>query len=105
MSAVPIPVSSAIDSFRAGLKPPSLENVPRDDVQKAARDFESFFLSQMLESMFAGVPTDGMFGGGPAEGIYRSLMLQQYGRMISEAGGVGIADSVFREILTLQEIQ
>ena len=105
MSAVPIPVSSAIDSFRAGLKPPSLENVPRDDVQKAARDFESFFLSQMLESMFAGVPTAGMFGGGPAEGIYRSLMLQQYGRMISEAGGVGIADSVFREILTLQEIK
>ena len=105
MSAVPIPVSSAIDSFRAGLKPPSLENVPRDDVQKAARDFESFFLSQMLESMFAGVRTDGVFGGGPAEGIYRSLMLQQYGRMISDAGGVGIADSVFREILTLQEIK
>lgn len=105
MSAVPTPVSTAVDSIRAGLKPPSLHNVSRDDMHKAAQDFEAFFLGQMLESLFAGVPTDGMFGGGPAEGIYRSLMLQQYGRMISEAGGIGIADSVFREILTLQEIQ
>ena len=105
MGAIPTPVSTAVDSIRAGLKPPSLQNVSRDDMKKAAKDFEAFFLSQMLESMFAGVRTDGVFGGGPAEGIYRSLMLQQYGRMISDAGGVGIADSVFREILTLQEIQ
>lgn len=69
----------------------------------AAEKFEAFFLGQFLESMFAGVRTDGMFGGGNAENVYRSMLTQEYGKTIAAAGGVGIADSVYRSIIQIQE--
>ena len=42
-------------------------------------------------------------GGGPGEEIFRSLMLDQYGRRIAADGGFGLADSVKRQLLSLQE--
>jgi len=69
----------------------------------AAEDFESVFLSQMLAPMFETVETDSMFGGGHAEGIYRSMMVEEIGKEISRAGGIGIADEIYREIMALQE--
>ena len=72
-------------------------------VRKTAEDFEAFFVSSMLESMFAGIKTDSMFGGGHGEDVFRSLMLQEYGKTIAKHGGIGIADNVQREMLRLQE--
>ncbi len=74
-----------------------------DKARQTAGEFEQFFLAQMLEYMFSGVPTDGAFGGGHAEGIYRSLLNTEYAKVISQGGGIGIADVVYREILMLQE--
>ena len=87
--------SRATPTVRAGLAP--------DKARQAAGEFEQFFLAQMLEHMFSGVPTDGAFGGGHAEGIYRSLLNTEYAKVISQGGGIGIADAVYREILMLQE--
>lgn len=72
---------------------------------ETAREFEAFFVSSMLESMFAGIRTDGYFGGGQGEDVFRSLLLQEYGRTIAQHGGIGIADHVQREMLRLQEDQ
>ena len=73
------------------------------DQRKAAVEFEEVFISQMLEHMFAGVPTDGVFGGGNGESIFRSLLNNEYAKLIGRPGGVGIADAVYREIIRLQE--
>ena len=70
---------------------------------EAAESFEAFFIAQMLADMFAGVDTDPLFGGGPGETVFRSLMIDEYGKSLAGAGGVGIADSVLREIVRLQE--
>lgn len=77
----------------------------RQRIRAAAEEFESVFLSQMLEPMFKEIETDGMFGGGSSEKIYRSVMLQEYGKALARSGGVGIADAVEREVLRLQEVQ
>ena len=37
--------------------------------------------------MFEGIKTDGMFGGGNAEDIFRSMMVDEYGKMMSKNGG------------------
>jgi hypothetical protein len=71
--------------------------------RRAGEEFEALFLSSIMENLFAGVATDGPFGGGKAEGMWRSVMLQEYGKVTAKAGGVGIADAVQREILRLQE--
>lgn len=75
---------------------------PRN-AREAAEAFEAIFLSQMLAPMFKGIPTDTIMGGGHAEKIYRSMMVEEIGKSIARAGGVGIADSVHRELLSLQE--
>ena len=72
-------------------------------VRQAAEDFEAIFLGQMLAPMFQGLETDGLFGGGSAERVYRSMMIQEYGRAMAANGGIGIADAVQREILRMQE--
>lgn len=76
-----------------------------DVARQAAEDLEAVFLTTLLESMFAGVATDGPFGGGHGESVYRSMMNEQYAKAITQNGGIGIADSMYREIINLQEVQ
>ena len=71
--------------------------------KKAAQDFESVFISQMLGQMFSGISTDGPFGGGAGEQMFRSLMLDEYGKQISAQGGIGLANTVTQELLKMQE--
>ena len=70
---------------------------------KAAQDFEAVFITEMLGSMFSGIKSDGPFGGGPGEEIFRSLLLDRYGQTLAAQGGFGIADSVKRQLLAVQE--
>ena len=71
--------------------------------KKAAQQFEGVFISEFLGSMFEGIPTDGPFGGGPGEAMFRSLMLDEYGKRIAQQGGFGLATAVQRELLKMQE--
>ena len=103
MSALPLSAQTAGNLLANGAAPPTRKVAGADDAQNAAKEFEAFFISQMLEQMFKDVPVDGPFGGGYGEGVYRSFLLKEYGQAITKAGGVGIADAVSRELLKLQE--
>ncbi len=74
-----------------------------DEVRRAAEEFEAVFISQMMAPMFEGLETDEMFGGGPGEDIYRSVLIEEYGKSIARAGGIGLSDAIQREIIRLQE--
>jgi Rod binding domain-containing protein len=69
---------------------------------KAAQDFESVFLGEMVAQMYTGLDAKGPFGGGFAEQTYRSLLYQEIGRQMSASGGVGITDAVYAEMIKLQ---
>lgn len=77
----------------------------RESVRRIAQEFEAVFLSEMLAPVFDSVDTDGLFGGGQSEKIFRSMMVEEYGKAIARSGSVGIADAVQREILKMQENQ
>ncbi|MDP6352782.1 MAG: rod-binding protein [Alphaproteobacteria bacterium] len=97
LSAPPLP-SQAV-------RPPSVNPTgTAKEIRDAAEDFESFFLSQMFEYMFAGIDTDGPFGGGHGEKIFRSLLLQEYGKAMARQGGIGVADTIERQLLQYQEV-
>jgi flagellar protein FlgJ len=72
-------------------------------LDEAAKDFESVFLSQMLQTVWDTVPTDGVMGGGSGESIFRSLMIQDIGRQMANQGGIGLAPGIKAELLNLQE--
>jgi flagellar protein FlgJ len=72
-------------------------------MNKTAQDFEAMFLSQVFQTMYAGLKGDGPIGGGEGAEVYRSMLADQQGEALAAGGGVGLADQVQREILTLQE--
>ena len=74
-----------------------------EEVRRVAEAFEAVFISQMMAPMFQGLETDELFGGGPGEDIYRSVLIEEYGKSIARAGGIGLSDAIQREILRLQE--
>lgn len=75
-----------------------------EEARKAAVSFESVTIGELLQPMFDTVDTSkGMFGGGAAEKQFRSLQVLEIGKQIANNGGIGIADSVYRQILAMQE--
>lgn len=72
---------------------------------RTAKEFESLFFSQMMGSMFTDLDSKGIFDGGSGEAIYRSMMGEEFGRLASRSGGTGIAESIYREIIKLQEVK
>jgi flagellar protein FlgJ len=73
-------------------------------IDKAAKEFEGQFVSQMLTQMWQGIETDGYFGGGNGEEMFRGLMINEYGKQIAQSGKLGIADSVRNAMLKMQEV-
>lgn len=74
-------------------------------LDEAAQDFEAQFLAQMLGDIFATVGKNEVLGGGEGEEVYKSLLVDEYGKLISRSGGIGVADHVKREIIRIQEGQ
>jgi len=73
--------------------------------KKVAQQFEGVLISQLLNNMFEGVKTDETFGGGSGEDMFRSLMVDEYGKQIAAQGGLGLSDSVSRELLKQQGLR
>ena len=71
--------------------------------KKTAQQFEGVLMSQMLNEMFEGIQTDGMFGGGPGEEMFRSLMVDEYGKQIAVQGGMGLTSAITKQLLSHQE--
>ena len=74
-----------------------------EEIRRVAEEFEGVFIAQMMAPMFEGLETDELFGGGPGEDIYRSVLIEEYGKSIARAGGIGLSDAIQRELLRLQE--
>jgi peptidoglycan hydrolase FlgJ len=96
---------SAMTALQNGgiAKAKSLASSPA--AQKTAQDFEGVFISQMLSQMFGTVETDddGYFGGGIGEDMFRSLMINEYGKQVAAQGGIGLSQSVLGEMVKMQE--
>lgn len=76
-----------------------------DPLTEAAQDFEAMFVAEMLKPMFEDIKPDPVFGGGKGEEIFQGMMLEQYGKIIAQSGGIGIADAVREELVKIQEKQ
>lgn len=74
-----------------------------EELRRVAEEFEAVFLAEMLAPMFDGLDTEGLGGGGMGEQMFRPMLIERYAQAISSAGGVGVAESVIRELMRLQE--
>jgi flagellar protein FlgJ len=76
-----------------------------DGLKQVSEDFEAFYASQIFEQMFAGLEPDEETGGGDGEKMFRSLLIQEYGKAAAKQHTLGIADVVQRQLLQLQEVK
>ncbi len=94
LPGAPLPLSTAPRTATPSQVP--------EEIRRAAEEFESVFLSEMLAPMFESLSTDGLGGGGQGEEMFRPMLVERYAEAISRAGGIGIADAVMREMLRMQ---
>ena len=78
---------------------------PKTRARAAAEDFEAVFLNTMFQQMFTSIGKEGPLGDGPATGTWRSFLIDAYSRSVAKAGGIGIADHVYRSLLQQQEVR
>ncbi len=90
--------SSKLDKSLKALK----EAKDMAKIEHAAQEFEAVFVSEMIKPMFSGIKTDGLFGGGQAEETFRSMMIQEYGKLISQTGQIGISTHVKEAMIQMQ---
>lgn len=67
-------------------------------MKEAARQLEANFLAQMLKSTGVGEAPDG-FGGGIGEDQFASFLRQEQAREMADAGGIGLAQSLFEAMM------
>lgn len=60
-----------------------------------ARALEAAFLAEMLSHAGLG-KTDGPFSGGAGEAQFSSFLRHEQSRLMVEAGGLGLAETIFR---------
>ena len=98
----PVPATDLAAKSAATATDPAAAERIRARAKDTAEKFEGQFLSFMFQQMFEGVKTDGPFGGGHGEEMFRSLMTEAMGKQMAKKGGVGLADTIQREMLKMQ---
>lgn len=68
------------------------------ELRRAAADFESLFINQMLKSMRETITKSDLFHGGNAEEIYTSMLDAELSKSMANAGGIGLADMLMKQL-------
>lgn len=97
-------VNTAMLQARAGQSDAAskLSSKTLQGIDKSAQEFEGMFLAEMLSHMFEGVEVDPEFGGGHGEEMFRSMLVQEYGKEIAKGPGLGIAANVKQAMIAAQ---
>ena len=109
-------MAPSFDPSTAPVQLPSMHATNAASAAKVGKQFEAQFVSQMFQHMFEGIKTDGIFGGGAGEEMFRSLLTDEYGKMVANRGsiggngslkssGFGIGAAVQKMLLKHQEVQ
>ena len=81
-------------------------SAPMDSAKlwKTARDFEAMALGEFLKPMFATVEDGkGIFGPGEGEKTWKPMLVDEIGKQIAAAGGLGLAGPIHDAMLKMQE--
>ena len=70
----------------------------------AAQSFEQVFTKNLLSQAFNGLSGEGPLGTeGTGTSTWRDLLVDEYSKSTTKAGGIGVAKDVYRELLHIQE--
>lgn len=67
-------------------------------LKQACQDFESIFLNFLLGKMRDTVPKSDLMGSSHGEDVYRGMLDDELAKQMAASGGVGLADTLYRQI-------
>jgi peptidoglycan hydrolase FlgJ len=103
MATIPVLAVQTDPAAVAALASSGAKRDPKAKARDQATDFEAVYLNAMFGQMFAGIDGEGPFGGAGAAGVWRSFLSDAYAKTFAKAGGIGLADHVYRALLHQQE--
>jgi len=69
-------------------------------LKEVSREFESLFINQLFKAMRSTVQKSDWLNGGLKQEIFEDMLYNEYSRIISHAGGIGLGDMVYKYLLT-----
>lgn len=69
-------------------------------LKNACQEMEAVFLNMMLSEMRKSVPKGGLFAESNGEDIMRSMLDSELTKNMARAGGMGLADMLYRQMKT-----
>lgn len=90
----------AAGDFAVQLKAAAAAGDDQDTVKLKAvcRDMEAVFLNLLLSKMRDTVPKSGLTGNSSGETIMQSMLDSETTKNMSQAGGMGLADMLYRQL-------
>ena len=94
-----------VGAFAAPASPGTLSSPAQiGHLRAQAQELEGIFINTLMKEMFSSLKTDSeALGGGFAEDTWRGMQAEQMSSAISDAGGIGLADSIMGDLLKIQE--
>ncbi len=75
---------------------------PDQKLMEVARQLEASFLAEMLKAAGVGESRE-TFGGGAGEDHFSSFLVREYADATVQAGGLGLAESIYRSLVQVKE--
>lgn len=85
-------------AHRAPAVPPAPDTPERKKLMQAVRDFEAIFIGMMLKQAENSAMADDPLGKGPGASIFRDMLADERAKAMSQSGGLGLADGLYREL-------
>jgi len=97
-------IGSATVSGSQAAGGPVKAEAPDPNLLKAAKDFESIFVRQMLKSLEKTTAAGGNAKATAGQSTYGSMIVDSLSESISKAGGLGLADVVARSMMAAHPV-
>ena len=76
----------------------AMTNSDDDNLMKACREFESFFIYKMLQQMRKTIPESTIIPKSFATKTYEDLLDDERAKQFSGMGGIGLADMMYKQL-------
>ena len=76
---------------------------PSRGVDAAAKEFEGVFISEMLSHVFGDEKPDAVFDGGHGEEMFKSMLINEYGKKMAEGKGIGLSSQIKSMMIQMQQ--
>lgn len=85
-----------LNAARPRMRQPS--DNPQDRLEKACKDFESIFVSHMMQQMRKTIPEYGLFEKSQAQEIYTGMLDNEVAKSVSNGRGLGLAKAMYEQL-------